>query len=51
VLPKDTECVQALRGDTVKTVFVEGADHSFNEPSHKAQLTETIAQWLRGQLA
>jgi alpha/beta superfamily hydrolase len=51
VLPKDTKCVQALRGDTVKTVFIEGADHSFNEPAHKAQLTETIAQWLRGQLA
>jgi len=51
VLPKDTKCVQALRGDTVKAVFVEGADHSFNEPAHKAQLTETIAQWLRGQLA
>ncbi len=51
VLPKDTECVQALRGEAVDAVYVEGADHSFNEPAHKAQLTETITQWLRGQLA
>lgn len=49
VLPKDTECVKSLRGDAVDTVFVEGADHSFNEPAHKAQLTETIAQWMHSR--
>lgn len=51
VLPKDTECVQALRGGAVDAVFVEGADHSFNEPVHKAQLTEKVSHWLREQQA
>ena len=46
VLPKDTECVKGLQGDAVEAVFVEGADHSFNEPDHKAQLTQTITQWM-----
>ncbi|MEN8735047.1 MAG: alpha/beta fold hydrolase [Lentimonas sp.] len=48
VLPKDTECVKGLQGDAVEVVFIEGADHSFNEPVHKAQLTETITKWLNG---
>lgn len=47
VLPKDTECVKTLKGDAVDVVFVEGADHGFNEPEHKTQLTETIANWLK----
>ncbi|MGB2403277.1 MAG: alpha/beta hydrolase [Akkermansiaceae bacterium] len=51
VLPKDTECVQALRGEAVDAVFVEGADHSFNEPIHKAQLCEKVGHWLRAQRA
>lgn len=46
VLPKDTETVQSLKGDAVKVVFVEGADHSFNEPAHKAQMTEAVVAWL-----
>lgn len=50
VLPKDTECVQAIRGEAVDVVFVEGADHSFNEAAHKAKLTEMISHWLRDQL-
>ncbi len=49
VLPKDTECVKNLQGDAVEAVFVEGADHSFNQPTHKAQLTETIAKWMRSR--
>jgi alpha/beta superfamily hydrolase len=46
VLPKDTELVKKLQGHSVEAVFVEGADHSFNEPAHKAKLTSTIAKWL-----
>jgi len=46
VLPKDTESVKSLRGDAVDAVFVEGADHSFNESSHKTQLTETVVDWM-----
>lgn len=46
VLPKDTKCVKGLQGDAVKAVFVNGADHSFSEPAHKALLTETVAQWM-----
>ena len=48
VLPKDTERVKTRKGNAVDVVFVEGADHSFNESAHKAQLTETIVKWLRG---
>ncbi len=46
VLPKDTESIKALKGDAVDTVIVEGADHSFNEPAHKAQLTEAVTHWM-----
>jgi len=49
VLPKDTETVQRLKGDAVEVVFIDGADHSFNEPVHKAQLTETVVEWLKRQ--
>lgn len=50
VLPRDTEEVQSLMGDAVKAVFIEGADHSFNEPAHKAAMTQTVVSWLE-QLA
>lgn len=46
VLPRDTEQIQSIKGDRVKVVFVEGADHSFNDPAHKKQLTTTVADWL-----
>ena len=49
VLPKDADFVKGLPGDAVEAVFVEGADHSFNQPTHKAQLTETIANWMRSR--
>jgi alpha/beta superfamily hydrolase len=49
VLAKDTECVKGLQGDAADTVFIEGADHSFNEPAHKAQLTETITKWMHSR--
>ena len=50
VLPRDTEQVQSIKGDAVKAIFIEGADHSFNEPAHKAAMTEAVVSWL-GQLA
>lgn len=49
VLPKDTQCVKNLQGDAVDTVLIESADHSFTQPTHKAQLTETIANWMRSR--
>jgi alpha/beta superfamily hydrolase len=50
VLPKDTEQIQSLKGDAVEVIFVHGADHSFNEPAHKAQMTEAVVDWLNGQV-
>lgn len=49
VLPQDTESIQALKGDAVNVVMVDGADHSFNEPAHKEQMTTTVAEWLSAQ--
>jgi alpha/beta superfamily hydrolase len=49
VLSKDSETVRSVKGDSVTIVTVEGADHSFNEPTHKAQLADTIAAWLSAQ--
>jgi alpha-beta hydrolase superfamily lysophospholipase len=46
VLPKDSATIRTLRGDAVKVVFIEGADHSFNQPAHKAQMTQAVAKWL-----
>ena len=48
VLPRDTELVKNLHGDAVKAVFIEGSDHSFSEPAHKTQMTETVVEWLSG---
>ncbi|QXD26189.1 alpha/beta fold hydrolase [Opitutia bacterium ISCC 51] len=47
VLPQDSETVKRLKGDSVDLLSVEGADHSFNEPSHKAALLEAVVSWLR----
>lgn len=49
VLPKDSETVRSVKGDSVTFVTVEEADHSFNEPAHKAQLTDNIVAWLSAQ--
>ncbi len=49
VLPKDSETVRRLKGNSVTIVTVEGADHSFNEPAHKAQLIDDIVAWLSTQ--
>jgi len=46
VLPKDTEEVLSLKGESVKVVMIEGADHSFSEPPHKQQATKATAEWL-----
>jgi len=47
VLPDDTHTVARLRGDDVCVVFIEGADHSFNEPSHRSEVTRSVTEWLR----
>jgi alpha/beta superfamily hydrolase len=47
VSPRDTRQVQKLKGDTVDVVFIEGADHSFNQADHKEQATTKVAAWLQ----
>lgn len=49
VLPKDTDQIERIKGDAAKVVRIEDADHSFSEPSHKAQMTETVTAWLSNQ--
>ncbi|MGZ0656877.1 alpha/beta hydrolase [Coraliomargarita sp. W4R72] len=49
VQPKDTDLVESLKGDAVKVVRVTGADHSFNEPDHKTQMTQAVVDWLQEQ--
>lgn len=46
VLPRDTEHIQSLNKETTKVVFIPEADHSFNEPAHKQQMTEAVVAWL-----
>lgn len=46
VLPRDTKQIQSIKGDAVKVVFVEGADHSFGESQHKKQMTSAVVDWL-----
>ena len=47
VNPRDTRQVQQLKGDTVDVVFIEGADHSFNQADHQEQATSKVAAWLQ----
>lgn len=47
VLPRDTEHIQLLKQSFADIVFVEGADHGFNEPDHKTTVTNTVAEWLK----
>jgi alpha/beta superfamily hydrolase len=49
VLPKDSETVRSVKGGSVTIVTVEGADHSFNQPAHKAELNDNIVAWLSAQ--
>ncbi len=46
VLPKDTKAIESLKGSAVDVVFIEGADHSFNEAEHKAEMTRTVVDWF-----
>jgi alpha/beta superfamily hydrolase len=46
VLPKDTEQVTQIKANAVNAIYIEGADHSFNDPEHKAQLTAAVTSWL-----
>lgn len=47
VLPKDTETVEMIKGNDVQVIYIEGADHSFNEPSHKNQMTQAVVNWFK----
>ena len=46
VLAKDTETVRSIKGDAVDVVIIEGADHSFNEPAHKSEMTQAVREWV-----
>lgn len=46
VLPRDTELIRDLRGESVTVVWVEGADHSFSLPAHKSAMLEAVVPWL-----
>lgn len=46
VLPKDTERIAAIKGEAVKITYIEGADHSFSQPLHKAEMTREVVRWL-----
>jgi len=46
VLPVDTATIAKSRGDAVTARFIDGADHSFNDPAHKSEMTRTVADWL-----
>ena len=46
VLPKDTESIQAIKGDTVQVAMIEGAGHSFEEPNHTKQMVQVITAWM-----
>jgi len=50
VPPKDTEAVKSLKYDAVEVVFVEGADHGFNKPAHKARMVDAVVSWLSAQV-
>jgi len=46
VLPHDTELVEDRKGDAVTVVYIDGADHSFNEPEHKKGATSAVVGFL-----
>ena len=49
VRPQDTDLVQSLKGDSVKVIRIDGADHSFNQAEHKIQMTQAVVDWLSQQ--
>ncbi len=46
VQPHDTQTVQRVKEDA-DIHWIEGADHSFNEPAHKEALIHTITTWFK----
>ena len=46
VLPADTKSIQALGLANTSVTFVDGADHSFNEPAHKAAMIQAVLSWI-----
>lgn len=51
VLPKDSELIKSINGDAVTLRPIADAGHSFDEPDHKAELTQTVCNWLLEQSA
>lgn len=49
VLPKDSERIKSLKGDNVTLFPIAEAGHSFDEAPHKAELTQTVCNWLLEQ--
>lgn len=45
--PKGTEHVKELQGNDVEVRFIEGADHSYNEPTHEAKMTDAVVRRLK----
>ena len=46
VRPSDTRAIVSLFGKQATSHFIDGADHSFNEPAHKNEMTRAVAEWL-----
>jgi len=46
VLPEDSRSIIGLRGDAVSARFIDDADHSFNDPAHKREMTRVVTHWL-----
>lgn len=51
VLPKDSEQIQSFKSNAVSLHPIADAGHSFDEPDHKAELTQTVCNWLLEQSA
>ncbi len=51
VIPRtDTEQIQSIKRERVQVSIIEGADHRFDEPSHRTQVTSTVVAWLCEQI-
>lgn len=48
VLPVDSQLIADSRRDAVAVHWIEGADHSFNESTHKLEMTSAVSHWLAG---
>lgn len=45
VLPKDSETIKSLKGDSVDHVVIEGGDHVMSEAPHMAQASAAVVAW------